>query len=206
MQATAADINCTPQPTQLRWVLPRPPPSRTLHFNLPMYTASREIDASPSELGRAVVAADTVVHVATKEALRQVAVLDHGQLEGVTLELGVVVGVDGAPHALDHHCSGKPVGDRQGDSGAQDPQVACQGTAAKLQGSANTMSKAALGDALLVLATQLQLLCSHHSLAKLPVHDAIIPPHRWTDPGSYVTHNAAHHTRQPPPSTGEQLT
>ncbi len=54
---------------------------------------------------RAVKPAHAVIHIPPKQSLGQVPVLNHGKLEGVTLELGVVVGVDGATHALNDHCT-----------------------------------------------------------------------------------------------------
>lgn len=72
-------------------------------------------------LMRAIKAADAVIHLPAKEPLCQVPVLDHGELESVALEPGVVIGVYRAPHPLDNNCADG----RQGGPSAHNSGKSC---------------------------------------------------------------------------------
>lgn len=65
-------------------------------------------DWAPLSMAHTLIkSANTVVYVPLEQTLRQVLVLDHGQLEAVTCEAGEVVGVHSSAHALNYNCASK---------------------------------------------------------------------------------------------------
>ena len=76
-------------------------PMAVVNITIPMAVVNMTTPGQ-GDLGRGVEPADAVVALALEEVLREVRILEHGQLQGGAAEARVVVCVHRAAHALDH--------------------------------------------------------------------------------------------------------